>query len=46
MAIRVSGLASGMDTESIVTQLVSAYNVKKNTYVKARTKLSRMHGRH
>ena len=40
MAIRVSGLASGMDTESIVTQLVSAYNVKKNTYVKARTKLS------
>lgn len=29
MAIRVSGLASGMDTESIVTQLVSAYNVKK-----------------
>ena len=40
MAIRVSGLASGMDTESIVTQLVSAYNVKKNTYVKAQTKLS------
>lgn len=29
MAIRVSGLASGMDTESIVTQLVSAYNVEK-----------------
>ena len=40
MAIRVSGLASGMDTESIVTQLVSAYNVKKNKYVKAQTKLS------
>lgn len=40
MAIRVSGLVSGMDTESIVTQLVSAYNVKKNKYVKAQTKLS------
>ena len=40
MAIRISGLASGLDTESIVQQLVSAYSYKKDTYVKAQTKLS------
>lgn len=40
MAIRISGLASGLDTESIVKQLVSAYSVKKDSYVKAQTKLS------
>ncbi|MBR1391544.1 MAG: flagellar filament capping protein FliD [Lachnospiraceae bacterium] len=40
MSIRISGLASGLDTESIVQQLVSAYSVKKNSYVKAQTKLS------
>lgn len=40
MAIRVSGLASGMDTESIVTQLVSAYNVKKKYICKSTDQLS------
>lgn len=40
MAIRISGLSSGMDTEAIVQQLVSAYSYKKDTYVKAQTKLS------
>lgn len=40
MAIRISGLASGMDTEAIVQQLVSAYSYKKDKYVKAQTKLS------
>lgn len=40
MAIRISGLASGLDTESLVSELVSAYSVKKDNYVKAQTKLS------
>lgn len=40
MAIRLSGLSSGLDTEAIVQQLVSAYSVKKDKYVKAQTKLS------
>lgn len=40
MAIRISGLSSGLDTEAIVQQLVSAYSVKKDKYVKAQTKLS------
>lgn len=40
MAIRISGLSSGMDTEAIVQQLVSAYSYKKDNYVKAQTKLS------
>ncbi len=40
MPIRITGLASGLDTESLVTELVSAYNVKKDNYVKAQTKLS------
>ena len=40
MPIRISGLASGLDTESLVTELVSAYSVKKDNYVKAQTKLS------
>lgn len=40
MAIRLSGLSSGLDTEAIVTQLVSAYSTKKDKYVKAQTKLS------
>ena len=39
MANRLSGLISGMDTESLVTQLVSAYAVKKDKVVKAKTKL-------
>lgn len=40
MPIRLSGLASGLDTEAIVQQLVSAYSYKKDTYVKKQTKLS------
>lgn len=40
MPIRISGLASGLDTEAIVQQLVSAYSYKKDTFVKAQTKLS------
>ena len=35
MAIRVSGLASGLDTDSIVQELVSAYSKKKDKHVKA-----------
>lgn len=40
MAIRISGLNSGLDTDSIVQELVSAYSTKKDNYVKAQTKLS------
>jgi len=40
MPIRLSGLASGLDTEAIVESLVSAYSYKKDKYVKAQTKLS------
>lgn len=39
MAIRVSGLVSGLDTDSIVQELVSAYSMKKDKHVKAQTKL-------
>lgn len=39
MAIRVSGLISGLDTDSIVQELVSAYSTKKEKYEKAQTKL-------
>ena len=34
MPIRLSGLASGLDTEAIVGALVSAYSYKKDKYVK------------
>ncbi|SFN76567.1 flagellar hook-associated protein 2 [Pseudobutyrivibrio sp. UC1225] len=40
MPIRISGLTSGLDTESIVGALVSAYSFKKEKYEKAQTKLS------
>lgn len=40
MPIRLSGLASGLDTEQIVGALVSAYSYKKDKYTKAQTKLS------
>ena len=40
MPIRVTGMNSGLDTESIITQLVSARSAKKNSLVKAQTKLS------
>lgn len=39
MAVRLSGLASGLDTDSIVQELVSAYSTKKDNVVKAQTKL-------
>lgn len=39
MAIRLSGLVSGLDTDAIVEELVSAYSTKKDSYVKAQTKL-------
>ena len=39
MAIRVSGLISGLDTDSLVQELVSAYGTKKDKYVKSQTKL-------
>ena len=40
MPIRVTGMYSGLDTESIITQLASAQSVKKNKLVKEQTKLS------
>lgn len=40
MAIRLSGLNSGLDTESIITQLVSAKKTSVNNLKKAQTKLS------
>ncbi len=39
MAMRLSGLMSGMDTETIVQQLVEARRTKVDTAVKAQTKL-------
>lgn len=40
MAVKLSGLSSNLDTESIIKSLVSAYSVKKDNLVKAQTKLS------
>lgn len=40
MAIRLTGLTSGLDTESIISALVSSYSYKTNKYKKAQTKLS------
>lgn len=40
MAMRVSGLNSGLDTDAIVQELVSAYSKKTEKYEKAQTKLS------
>lgn len=40
MAIRISGLVSGLDTDSIVQELVSAYSTKKEDIEKKQTKLS------
>lgn len=36
---RLTGLVSGLDTESLVSQLVSAYSLKKESVVKQKTKL-------
>ena len=43
MAMRVSGINSGLDTDSIVQELVSAYNTKTEKYQKEQTKLSWKH---
>ncbi len=40
MAIRITGMNSGLDTESIITELVSAQSMKKDNIVKSQTKLS------
>lgn len=40
MAIKISGINSGLDTDSMVKELVSAYSTKKDKYVKAQTKLA------
>ena len=40
MPIRITGMNSGLDTESIITQLVSAQSAKKDSFTKAQTKLS------
>ena len=36
MAIRITGMYSGLDTESIISELASAQSVKKNKLVKHR----------
>lgn len=40
MPIRLTGINSGLDTETIISALVSSYNYKKEKYTKAQTKLS------
>ena len=39
MPIRMSGLMSGMDTEAIIKELMSAQSMKKQKVVKTKTKL-------
>lgn len=39
MAIRITGMNSGLDTESIISELVKAKSTKKENLVKAQTKL-------
>jgi len=38
MAIRLSGMASGLDTEAMVQELVSSYNIKKESFEKEQTR--------
>lgn len=40
MPIRLTGMASGMDTEAMISELVSAYRLKSQKYKKAQTNLS------
>lgn len=40
MPIRITGLNSGLDTDSIVQELVSAHRIKQQKYEKEQTKLS------
>lgn len=46
MPIRITGLNSGLDTESIISALVSSYSYKTSKYKKAQTNYhgSRRHG--
>lgn len=39
MPIRLSGMASGLDTDTIVKELVSSYSTRKDNIVKKQTKL-------
>ena len=39
MSIRLTGMSSGLDTDSMVKELVSAYSTKKDNIVKDKTKL-------
>ena len=39
MAIRITGMASGLDTDSMVKELVSAYQKKGESYTKTQTKM-------
>ena len=38
MSIRITGMNSGMDTDSMVQELVKAYRTKGDTYTKSKTK--------
>lgn len=40
MPIRITGMNSGLDTEALVSELVSAHRMKSQKYTKAQTKLS------
>lgn len=40
MPIRITGMNSGLDTEALVSELVSAYRAKEQKYEKAQKKLS------
>lgn len=40
MTIRITGMNSGLDTEALISELVSAYRTKTQKYTKAQTKLS------
>lgn len=40
MSIKITGMNSGLDTDSIVSELVKAYSSKKDNMVKKQTKLS------
>lgn len=40
MPIRITGMNSGLDTEALVSELVSAYRMKEQKYEKAQKKLS------
>ena len=40
MAIRITGMNSGLDTESIIQELASARSIKVQSIEKSKTKLS------